>query len=233
MARIGALSLILCPFLCLGIQAQTNEQTAPERPRAGEVREALQRIDRISTRYPDQVDSDHASKEDPVWVLDVLVKAEAKPEAWRKIRKAAGEALSETGLVPTTSTELERLPKNHLPDISAYLDLDGYHLAYRPKDQATFGALLDDIELLGDREVGRLGYSIRNCIFTVEAATFDFTVKGCWVKLRLRNLLVGRLASADGERKNGADGLLDTSDFASRKLATRLRALLDKGVRPE
>jgi hypothetical protein len=135
--------------------------------------------------------------------------------------------------VPVPTPELERLPHNGRRSISNYLNLDGYHAAFHPKDAATFSALLGDVELLGDREVGRLGYAIQDCLFTLEGATFDFTVKGCWVKLQLRVLLQGRIISADGEKRNGTLGLLDPKDYASRKLAARLRECIDVALRHE
>jgi hypothetical protein len=185
-------------------------------------------VERNSSRFPDQVDSDQANRQDQVWTLDILLKAEAKPEAWRKARKLISGALAKVGLVPVRKADLDRLPRMHRVELPIVDDPDDRRMALRPRDQASFAALMADVEVLGDREVGRRTYALRNYFLVVEALDFEFTPRGCWMKLRLQNLVIGCLAEEDGKKEEITDGeLIEESDLITRKLAARLRELLD------
>lgn len=218
----------LALFLLASLPALS--QAPPSSRNAQSVKKDLlfEAVELSSSRYPDQADSDLANREDPVWTLDMEIKAEAKPEAWRKARSLILDTLAKAGLVPLSRGDLDRLPKMHRVEMP---DAEDPSLVLRPRDQASFAALLTGVEVLGDREVGRRTYAFRNYFLQVDALSIEFTPRNCWMKLRLRNLLMGCISEEDGKKKSITDGeLIEENNVITRKLTARLRGMLDSAL---
>lgn len=119
------------------------------------------------------------------------VKGESEPEAKMMfVLLDADRILNPMGLVRITDADLKQYHRSYrnFPDL-AFLSQRG--LIYRPKDEARFRQLLDQVALIGDRHLGRMSALINQLFVVLEPREFSFNHGKTQFSIRISTVLYG------------------------------------------
>jgi len=195
-------ALLIPILLCLPLAGQSKGRPTPKKPTSAP---ALWQGALLGSKaFEGELKSDQEVFIEDDILMDEAVQVDPRPTrvAWRVKGETEPEAkmmfvlldadriLNPMGLVRITNADLKQYQHSYrnFPDL-AFLSQRG--LIYRPKDEARFRQILDQVTLIGDRHQGRMSALINQLFVVLEPREFSFNQGKALFSIRISTVLYG------------------------------------------